>query len=111
MSKEEQIQNYMKSLEISREEAEQLWEDDQADFIGEDGEKMQEKAKKIKPKADRKKVSKVNRERKIDIEKLEILSTLSETLTIMGYEPQIEKEVAIHFDNYTLKLTRHRPNK
>lgn len=111
MSKEEQIQNYMKSLEISREEAEQLWEDDQADFIGEDGEKMQEKAKKIKPKADRKKVSKVNKERKIDIEKLEILSTLSETLTIMGYEPQIEKEVAIHFGNYTLKLTRHRPNK
>lgn len=111
MSKEEQIQNYMKSLEISREEAEQLWEDDQADFIGEDGEKMQEKAKKIKPKADRKKVSKVNRERKIDIEKLEILSTLSETLEILGYEPQIEKEVAIHFGNYTLKLTRHRPDK
>ena len=107
MSKEEQIQNYMKSLEISREEAEQLWEDDQADFI----EKMQEKAKKIKPKADRKKVSKVNKERKIDIEKLEILSTLAETLTILGYKPQIEKEVAIHFDNYTLKLTRHRPNK
>ena len=111
MSKEEQIQNYMKSLEISREEAEQLWEDDQADFIGEDDEKMQEKAKKIKPKADRKKVSKVNKERKIDIEKLEILSTLAETLTILGYKPQIEKEVAIHFDNYTLKLTRHRPNK
>ena len=72
---------------------------------------MQEKAKKIKPKADRKKVSKVNKERKIDIEKLEILSTLAETLTILGYKPQIENEVAIHFDNYTLKLTRHRPNK
>ena len=46
--KEKQIQNYMKNLQISREEAEQLWEDDQEDFIGEEGEAMTEKAKAVK---------------------------------------------------------------
>ena len=48
MDKEKQILSYMKSLKISREEAEQLWEDDQADYIGEEGEEMTKKAKEIK---------------------------------------------------------------
>lgn len=45
--KEKQIAKYMESLEISYQEAEQLWEDDQEDYIGEDGEEMTEKAKKV----------------------------------------------------------------
>ena len=48
MDKEKQILSYMNSLKISREEAEQLWEDDQADYIGEEGEEMTKKAKEIK---------------------------------------------------------------
>ena len=40
--KEKQILQYMSSLEISREEAEQLYEDDLEDYIGEDGEEMTE---------------------------------------------------------------------
>ena len=48
MDKEKQILSYMKSLKISREEAEQLWEDDQADYIGEEGEEMTKKAKEIR---------------------------------------------------------------
>ena len=46
MTKEQQIQNYMTKLNISYEEALQLWEDDQEDFIGEEGEKMTQKAKR-----------------------------------------------------------------
>lgn len=110
MSKEETIKKYMVSLGISKEEATQLWEDDQEDFIGEEGEKLQAKANEVKPKADRKKASKP-KERKIDSDKLAILQALAQTLIEIGYEPTIEKEVAIHFEDYTLKLTRHRPPK
>ena len=40
MDKEKQILTYMEKLKISRKEAEELWEDDQEDFIGDDGEEM-----------------------------------------------------------------------
>ena len=36
--KEKAVKTYMEKLGISREDAEQLWEDDQADYIGEEGE-------------------------------------------------------------------------
>ena len=45
MDREKIINDYMVKLKISREEAEQLFEDDENDFIGEDGEAMTEKAK------------------------------------------------------------------
>ena len=48
MTKEEQILDFMAKLKISREEAEQLFEDDAEDYIGEEGEQMTEKAKEIK---------------------------------------------------------------
>ena len=57
MTKEQQIENYMKSLQISRAEAEQLYEDDKEDFIGEEGEEMtklrksEDMKKLINPKA------------------------------------------------------------
>lgn len=111
MTKEQIIQNYMKSLEISREEAEQLYEDDKEDFIGEEGEKLQAKANQVKPKADRKKKVSKPKERKVDTEKLEILTLVKNCLEQNGYEVELEKEIAIHFGEYTLKLTRHRPPK
>ena len=36
-AKEKEIRKYMEKLGISYEEAEQLWEDDQEDYIGEAG--------------------------------------------------------------------------
>lgn len=47
MDKEQQILKYMESLKISREEAEQLFEDDQEDYIGEQGEEMTKNAKEV----------------------------------------------------------------
>ena len=44
--KEKTILDYMQKLDISREEAEQLFEDDENDFIGEEGEQMTEQAKR-----------------------------------------------------------------
>ena len=73
---------------------------------------MTEKAKEItryeKSATERKKAT---RERKVDTDKLAILEILEKALTENGYCATIEKEVAIHFDNYTLKLTRHRSKK
>jgi hypothetical protein len=63
---------------------------------------LSEKAetKKKKPKA-----------RKVDTEKLEILKTVAAALKNDGFSCEIEKEIAVHFGNYSLKLIRHRPPK
>lgn len=46
MNKEKEIVHLMKSLDISREEAEQLWEDDNNDYENDEMKEMAEKAKK-----------------------------------------------------------------
>jgi len=116
MTKEQQIQNYMKSLKISREEAEQLWEDDQEDYIGEDGEEMTRKAKEVKryEKADKPK-SKSKKERKVDENKKLILDKLHKTLETFVKITNVKTETEISFvyndEEYTLKLTKHRKGK
>lgn len=49
--------------------------------------------------------------RKVDNDKKVILEKVAETLKEIGFEPTMENEVALHFGEYTLKLTRHRPPK
>ena len=84
---------------ITREEAEEMA-------------RMEIGAKEIKHNAQAEKPRKKStKERKVDTEKLKILTMLAETLAENGYNAQIEKEIAIHFGNYSLKLTRHRPPK
>lgn len=111
--KEKAIKTYMEKLDISREDAEQLWEDDQADFIGEEGEEMTKNAKELrryeKGKTSRKKMEKT---RKVDTIKKHLFD-----LVINGIAEEVEQierhnEVSIAFvyndENYSLKLTRHR---
>ena len=113
MTKEEQIKSYMTKLKVSREEAEQLWEDDQADYIGEVGEEMTKKAKEIKryEKADKPK-SKSKKERKVDENKKVILDKLHKALETFVKITNVKTETEISFvyndENYTLKLTKHR---
>lgn len=116
MDKEKQILEYMKKLEISREEAEQLWEDDQEDFIGEEGEEMTKKAKEIKRYEKSKETKKKEpRERKVDNEKLALLTMFAEVLANADIDATIEKETKVHFNYcgnaYSLMLTKHRPPK
>lgn len=116
MDKEKSILNYMEKLHISREEAEQLYNDDLADYIGEDGEQMQEKAKAVKNYTQGEKPKRKNsKERKIDTEKLEILKRIKCLLEGFGYSVELEKEVALHFkmngSEYSLKLIKHREPK
>ena len=115
--KEKEIQTFMSSLDISREEAEQLWEDDHNDFIGEEGEQMTAKAKKNRryeqSDTPRKKVQK---ERKIDEEKKELISVLTKALEEYGVKIEnVKNEAEFSFqnnnNNYTVKLIKHRVKK
>ena len=116
MTKEQQILNYMKSLQISRAEAEQLWEDDKEDFIGEEGEEMTQKAKQVKryEQADKPKEKK-KKERKVDETKALILGKLHKTLETFVKITNVKTETEISFvyndEEYTLKLTKHRKGK
>ena len=51
---------------------------------------------------------KPTRERKIDVEKLEILEKIKVTLENCGFAVSREREVALHFVDYELKLIRHK---
>lgn len=118
MTKEQEIQKHMKVLGISREEAEQLWEDDQNDFIGEEGEEMTRKAKEIKryEKGDKPKEKK-KREIKLDEDKVKIINFLermmidSDALNVFVKNPQ--KEITFQYNGceYSLNLVKHRPPK
>lgn len=118
MTKEQQIKEYMVKLKISREEAEQLWEDDQEDFIGEEGEAMTRKAKEVKryEKADKPK-EKRKREVRLDEDKVKIISFLeriltdSDALEVFVKNPQKEITFRYNGGEYSLSLIKHRPPK
>lgn len=112
----------MKSLEISREEAEQLYEDDLEDFIGDEGEQMTEKAKQIKryEKAEKPKEKK-KREVKLDEDKIAVIKLLFDFLKNETYllpleeiivkNPQKEITFQLNGCEYSLNLVKHRPPK
>ena len=127
MTKEQQIENYMKSLQISRAEAEQLYEDDKEDFSGEDGEEMTKKAKEVRryEKADKPK-SKKKREVKLDEMKIEIIKFLENAMdgrhrwieedewdfeNVIIKNPQKEITFVVNGCEYSLNLIKHRPPK
>lgn len=124
MNKEQIIEQYMKSLDISREEAEQLWEDDQADFIGEEGEQMTAKAKQIRryEQADKPR-AKATREKKLDDEKVKILEWIFDKLldrhrlieenewdfeNVVLTNPQKEISFTVGGNEYSISLIKHR---
>ena len=114
--KEKAILDYMQKLDISREEAEQLFEDDENDFIGEEGEQMTEQAKKVgrhyEQKGERKKST---RERKVDADKQIIMQNIKNSLFEIVQNLQIKTENECSFSyngcEYSLKIIKHRPKK
>ena len=122
MTKEEKILDLMVKLKISREEAEQLFEDDLEDYIGEEGERMTEKAKNLRryEKADKPKEKK-KREVKPDEDKIAIIELLFDLLKYEIYYLSIEeiivknpqKEITFKLNGceYSLNLVKHRPPK
>lgn len=116
--KEAKIQQYMKALDVSREEAIQLIEDDENDVIGEEGEQLQEKAKEVRryEKSDKPR-KKAVKERKVDEEKKHLIEILAEAITHSAPTENIsiknEAEISFSYgeNSYTIKLVKHRPPK
>lgn len=114
--KEKAILDYMKKLDISREEAEQLFEDDENDFIGEEGEQMTKQAKKAgrhyEQKGERKKST---RERKVDTDKHELMQCVQFGIKeiVQNLQIKTENECSFSFNGceYSLKIIKHRPKK
>ena len=115
--KEKSILNYMQSLSLTREEAEQLWNDDNSDELLPEQQELEEKARKnlkrqyeINPNKVRKKVEK---ERKVNLTKKMLLENFAETLeclNITDYTTFTETEIDFKYNDktYTLKLTEHK---
>lgn len=128
MTKEKEIQNYMEKLEISREEAEQLWKDDHEGTVTPEMEEMERKAKKIKRNAKslapKKKIERV---KKVDPIKREIIATITNNLSRCWFDGLGDDQSEPHFihvtnperyidffvgtDHYTITLTKHRAPK
>ena len=113
---EETIKKYMEKLDLSREEAIQLLEDEQADYIGE-GEEYEKKANSIPKKRERKATTASKKpkekERKVDEEKGAILTTIKPVIDGLGatnisIKTETELSFTLNDNSYTLKLTKHR---
>lgn len=112
--KEKIIAQYMKSLCISRAEAEQLFKDDENDYITEEGEVLQEKAKQSKSPYAPSEKSKKKRVVKKDAEKMDIITTIFNLLANNTDYPDLaikNEQREITFGNYSLTLIKHRPLK
>lgn len=111
-----EIEKNMKALEISRDEAIEMWLDDNDYIENEEAEKLTEKAKVIKRyETSDKPRKKVTKERKVDEEKKHLINIL---VTALGDEVRnisIKNEAEISFlcneNSYTIKLVKHRPPK
>lgn len=117
MTKAEEIKMYMEKLDISKEEATQLWEDDHSDEVLPEVAEMEKKAKQIKryEKSDNKRKTST-KERKIDAEKkffLECFRVFVEGTggTITAKKNEAEFSFVYGENNYTVKLIKHRPTK
>lgn len=118
---EKEIEKQMRALGISYEQAKELVEydkkidkgieDEETVFSKPTKEEKQALRKTLQAKtAPTKKKAPQKRERKIDLEKQEILSTISQVL--QEFSPKVKTETEINFtvgeNSYTLKLTKHR---
>lgn len=117
---EKAILNYMNTLDLTREEAEQLWADDNSDEMTPEQAELEKKFKEsgmgrhvgetIKERKKREFI------RKVDEEKGSLISEFNKVLEALSADDIVIKtETEISFtynDNkYTLKLTKHRPPK
>ena len=114
MDKEQTIQHYMRSLDISREEAEQLWQDEQDDNLPELTTEQKAVVKEM-TQADRKKeTTKRKRERKPDADKREIISVLDDALCDLVDDVTVtnpEREIEFIYNDIKYRLTLMKPRK
>ena len=120
LKKESEIIRIMKGLKCSRAEAEEVWADDNSDEMTEEQAELERKARENGTEKHRGESTKerkpIKRERKVDIEKGNILKSVAELLSGNGAECEpMTNEVDLHFtlngNRYSIKLTKHREKK
>lgn len=113
---EKLIASYMKKLGLTREEAIQLIKDDEDDVSVDLTPEQQKVVKKMTQGERKKEIVKRNRERKVDPDKLSLVTALVSALTtIGGMADALKNESEINFSyngcGYTLRLIKHREKK
>ena len=116
MTKEQEIKRNMELLDLTREEAEELYLSDHEDIVTPEMAEMERKAKAIKryekSDAPRKKTSK---ERKIDFDKQFLLNLLIDAVNSETPVNKVKTETEFSFsfreNEYSVKLIKHRPKK
>ena len=100
MDREKQIQKYMEKLQITRAEAEQLFDDDNSNEVLPEVAEMEKKAKNVKNyvATEKSKKSKT-RERKIDERKKIFTDIMAESLIKTGADIKIKSENEYIFGN------------
>ena len=120
MNKEKEIVHLMKSLDISREEAEQLWEDDNNDYESDEMKEMAEKAKKngllkVGARQAGPTTEKKPRERKPNEDKRFLIDCLFDSLKDFDnceiVNPERQIDFLLNGVHYSVTLTAHRAPK
>lgn len=112
--KEKEIRKHMDKLGLTREQAEQLWLEDNSNEVLPEVAEMERKAKECKRRYEKSDTARKasTRERKVDTEKKKIIEMVAEELSQHYYIDVVKTETEILFSDgdtrYTLKLTRHR---
>ena len=113
MDREKQIQKYMEKLQITRAEAEQLFDDDNSNEVLPEVAEMEKKAKNVKNYVvtEKSKKSKT-RERKVDERKKFFTDIMVESLIKTGADIKIKSENEFYItdgeDFYTVKIIKKR---
>lgn len=114
--KEKEILGFMERHNLTREEAEKLWLEDNGYLVNEEVERLVEKSKELRryEKSDKPR-KKSTKERKVDTEKLEILTLIKPIIETISDNVEQKNEVELHFtkggNDYTIKLIKHRKKK
>lgn len=113
--KEKTIQTYMEKLDLTREEAEQMWQDEQDDNLPELTAE-QKAVEKEMMRADRKKEDKPRtRERKPDADKRELVKMFEQLLDGVADEvckvTNPEREIEFTYNGNRYRLTLSKPRK
>jgi hypothetical protein len=120
MSKEDEILNNMRLLQISREEAEQLYIDDHSDEVLPEVAEIEKKAKEMGRRYEKSETAKkTSKEKKLDDEKVTIIADIADALkNNINYmqeleikNPQREITFVINENEYSITLTKHRNKK
>ena len=94
LEKELEIQKHMEVLGITREQAEQLWLEDNTDFEDEEMKGMREKAKQNRRYEKSDKPRKTSQKtKKLDDDKVKIISDIFNSLRELGYDVNIRNHI------------------